>query len=76
MHKYRVCVDTKTAIRDFVAAAEKLPFVVRIENEDGKKQGNAKTLFNVVDSISWNKVYVVSDHDIYHHFRDFIINET
>lgn len=76
MHKYRVCVDTMTAIRDFVATAEKLPFNIRIENEDGMKRGNAKTLFNVVDSISWHKVYVISDTDIYHHFRKFIINET
>ena len=76
MYKYRICLDTYTQIRDFVTTAEKLPFDVYIENRKGTKRGNAKTLFNVLNAMTYDKIYIVSKHDIYTPFRNFIINET
>lgn len=76
MYKYRIRLDTYTQIRDFVTIAEKLPFDVHIENRKGTKRGNAKTLFNVLDAMTYDKIYILSEHDIYTPFRDFIINET
>ena len=76
MYKYRVRIDTGTDIKNFVATAEKLPFDVFIENENGAKRGNAKTLLNVVDAMTYRKIYILSDNEIYTPFRNFIINET
>jgi hypothetical protein len=76
MYKYRVRIDTGTDIKNFVATAEKLPFNIFIENENGAKRGNAKTLLNVVDAMTYRKIYILSDNEIYTPFRDFIINET
>lgn len=76
MYKYRVRIDTGTDIKNFVATAENLPFDIFLENENGTKRGNAKTLLNVVDAISYRKIYILSDNEIYTPFRDFIINET
>lgn len=76
MYKYRVRIDTGKDIRDFVAAAERLKFDVFLENENGTKRGNAKTLLNVVDAMSYHKIYILSDNEIYTPFRNFIINET
>ena len=76
MYKYRVRIDTGNDIKNFVATAEKLPFDVFLENENGTKRGNAKTLLNVVDAMSYHKIYILSDNEIYTPFRDFIINET
>ena len=76
MYKYRVRIDTGTDIKNFVATAEKLPFNIFIENENGAKRGNAKTLLNVVDAMTYRKIYILSDNEIYTPFRNFIINET
>ena len=76
MYKYRVRIDTGKDIINFVATAEKLKFDVFLENENGTKRGNAKTLLNVVDAITYRKIYILSDHEIYTPFRNFIINET
>lgn len=76
MYKYRVRIDTGTDIKNFVATAEKLPFDIFIENENGAKRGNAKTLLNVVDAMTYRKIYILSDNEIYTPFRNFIINET
>lgn len=76
MYKYRVRIDTGTDIKNFIAIAEKLPFDIFIENENGAKRGNAKTLLNVVDAMTYRKIYILSDNEIYTPFRDFIINET
>lgn len=73
MHKYQIRLDTISDIRGIVSTAEKLPFDVRIENSDGTKRGNAKTLFNVLDAITYDTVYLVSDSEIFHQFRDYII---
>lgn len=74
--KYRVNLDTKTEIMNFVKAAELFPHYVMLENENGTKRGNAKTLLNVIDTITWDKVYIISDFDIYRTFQNFIIEET
>lgn len=76
MYKYRVRIDTGTDIKNFVATAEKLPFDIFLENENGAKRGNAKTLLNVVDAMTYRKIYILSDNEIYTPFRNFIINET
>lgn len=75
MYKFRVRLDTATDVARFVAIAESLPYMVHIIDETGN-QGNAKTLFNVISSLQWKKVYIVSDEDIYTPFQNFIINET
>lgn len=76
MYKYRICLDTYTQIRDFVTIASRLPYDVHIENRKGTARGNAKTLFNVINAMTYDKIYILSDHDIYTPFRNFIINET
>ena len=75
MYKYQIRLDTKTDIKDVVETAEKLPFDIFIENENGTKRGNAKTLLNVVDAITYDKVYIISEHDIYTPFRGLIMDE-
>ena len=76
MCKYRIRLDTYSQIRDFVSIAEKLPYDVHIENRRGTKRGNAKTLLNVISAMDYDKIYILSNHNIYTPFRDFIINET
>ena len=76
MFKYQIRLETGTDIKEFVAAAEQLPFDVTVENEDGMKRGNAKTLLNVVDAMTYSKIYVISDHDMYLPFRKFITEES
>lgn len=76
MYKYRIRLDTISDIRGIVTIAELLPYEVRIENTNGTKRGCAKTLFNVLDAISYDKVYIVSDYDMYTKFVDYIIDET
>ena len=75
MYKYQIRLDTKTDIKEVVETAEHLPFDIFIENENGTKRGNAKTLLNVVDAITYDKVYILSEHDIYTSFRGLIMNE-
>lgn len=74
MYKYQVCLDTITQIRKFVRIAEGLPFDIRIENSNGTKRGNAKTLLNVLGVITYDKIYILSDQDMYTAFQEFIIN--
>ena len=76
MFKYQIRLETGTDIKEFVAAAEQLPFDVTVENEDGMKRGNAKTLLNVVDAMTYSKIYVISDHDMYLPFSKFITEES
>ena len=76
MYKYQIRLETKTDIQEFVKTAEQLPFDVAIENEDGQKRGNAKTLLNVIDALTYNKIYVISEHDMYLPFRKYITEES
>lgn len=76
MFKYQIRLETGTDIKEFVEAAEQLSFDVFVENEDGMKRGNAKTLLNVVDAMTYNKIYVISDHDMFLPFRKFITEES
>lgn len=76
MFKYQVRLDTGTDIQEFVSIAELLPYDIAVENEDGMKRGNAKTLLNVLDALTYNKIYVMSEHDIYLPFRKFIMEES
>lgn len=76
-YRYKVSLETKTDIMNFVMIAESLAgkgIEVLLENEDGTKHGNAATLLNVCETISWNDVYIVSSVDVYMLFRKFIIN--
>lgn len=74
MFKYQVRIDTGTDVANFVRIAESLHYEITIENGDGTKRGNAKTLLNVVDAMIYDKIYVISDNDMYTPFRDFILN--
>lgn len=77
MYKYKVELSTQTDLMNFTMRAEKLSaqgISVKMENEDGTRHGNATSLLNVVSTLSWNDVYIVSDHDVYMSFRQFIIN--
>ena len=76
MFKYQIRLDTGTDIKEFVSIAELLPYDISVENEDGMKRGNAKTLLNVLDALTYNKIYVMSEHDIYLPFRKFIMEES
>lgn len=76
MYKYQIRLETKTDIQEFVKTAEQLPFDVAIENEDGQKRGNAKTLLNVIDALTYNKIYVISEYDMYLPFRKYITEES
>lgn len=76
-YRYKVSLETKTDIMNFVMIAESLAgksIEVLLENEDGTKHGNASTLLNVCETISWNDVYIVSSVDVYMLFQKFIIN--
>ena len=76
MFKYQIRLETGTDIKEFVEAAEQLSFDIFVENENGMKRGNAKTLLNVVDAMTYNKIYVISDHDMFLPFRKFIMEES
>lgn len=76
MFKYQIRLETTTDIKDFVKIAELLPYEIKVENEDGLKRGNAKTLLNVIDALTYNKIYVISDHDVYLPFRKYIMEES
>ena len=73
MFKYRVRIETGKDVQNFIKISESLPFEIKLENESGTKQGNAKTLLNVVDTIEWEEVYIISETDTYAAFKDFII---
>ena len=72
MHRYKVNLVTGSDVERFVHISEQLPFEVKIENETGEKFGNAKTLLNVLDAVSWDSVYVVSEADVYDAYAEFI----
>jgi hypothetical protein len=74
MFKYQVRIDTGTDVANFVRIAESLSYEITIENGDGTKRGNAKTLLNVIDAMTYDKIYVISDNDMYTPFRDFILS--
>ena len=76
MFKYQIRLDTQTDIQDFVETAELLPYDISVENEDGQKRGNAKTLLNVLDALTYSKIYVISEHDMYLPFRKYIMEES
>jgi hypothetical protein len=76
LYKYQIHLETCTDIDKFVKIAESLPYDVAIENEDGTKRGNAKTLLNVVDAITYDKIYILSNNDMYTPFRNYIANES
>ena len=76
MFKYQIRLETGTDIKEFVATAEQLPYEIAVENEDGMKRGNAKTLLNVVDAMTYGKIYVISEHDMYLPFRKYIMEES
>lgn len=76
MFKYQIRLETGTDIKEFVSIAESLPYEIEVENEDGMKRGNAKTLLNVVDAMTYGKIYVISKHDMYLPFRKYITEES
>ena len=76
MFKYQIRLETATDIREFVKIAELLPYEIRVENEDGLRRGNAKTLLNVINALTYNKIYVISDHDMYLPFKNYIMEES
>lgn len=76
MFKYQIRIDTATDVKEIVEIAETLPYDIHIENENGVKRGNAKTLLNVLDAMTYRKVFILCDHDIYTPFNKFIMNES
>lgn len=76
MFKYQIRLETGTDIKEFVEAAEQLPFDINVQNENGIDRGTAKTLLNVIDALTYGKIYVISEHDMYLPFRKFIAEES
>lgn len=73
MHRYKIELVTGQDINEFVQLAELQPFPIKIQDEKGEKFGDAKTLLNVIDSLSWGSVYMVTDTDVYSTFAKFIV---
>jgi hypothetical protein len=63
-------------VREFVSIAEKLPYEVFIKDGTETRHGRARTLLDVLQSISWNEVYIYTEddkQDPYNSFQKYIV---
>lgn len=72
-YRYKINLVTLNDIKEFLSIAEKIPAEVKIYDSSECNFGNAKTLFNVCESIYWDDVWISSDYDMYTEFKKFII---
>lgn len=77
MYKEKVALDTFSAASEFNKVANQIDGHVYLMNEEGSLRVDAKSLMGVVYASSeWKEIFVVSDHDIYFHIREFVVGES
>lgn len=68
---YQVELNTTVDILEFVRIASKCPYDISLVS--GKHRLNAKSFLGVtLAKLSWNEVYMESEHDCYFEFEKFI----
>ena len=68
---YKVELITTNDILEFARIASKCPYDVTLVN--GKHRLNAKSFLGVtLAKVSWDEIYVDTDHDCYFEFEKFI----
>jgi len=71
-HWYEINLVTLSDIQHFVSLAETLDIDLILTDENGIYRVNAKSLLGVRYSCEWTSLYLISDEDVYMHFRDYI----
>ena len=77
MKRYRITLDTMSAVNKFVEIATRYKDF-KIKLTDGEDYTvNGKSLLGAAYTIEWNKIYclVPEDCDIYNDIEEFIIEE-
>lgn len=72
IHWYELELITLSDVQKFVSISEKMsiPLILTDKNENYK--ANAKSLLGVMYSCEWSSLYLISEEDVYMHFKDFI----
>lgn len=75
-YRYRVRLDTLADVRKFleiVAQNFNEYEVLMLTTASGDYTVNAKSIMGVIYSLEWDNLYLISEKEIYHLFKDFII---
>jgi hypothetical protein len=74
--RYRVRLETLADVRlflDIVARNFNEFEVLMLTTASGDYAVNAKSIMGVIYSLEWDNLYLISEKEIYHLFKDFII---
>lgn len=72
IHWYELELITLTDVQKFVSIAEKIDIPLILTDKHEKYKANAKSLLGAMYSCEWSSLYLVSEEDVYIHFKDFI----
>lgn len=76
MFRYRIRLDTGKEVQDFVNRCSKGFGKVVLEgvDEDGTQcTVSAHSLIGAMYAMQWDAIYCVSDHEIYHAIKDYVL---
>ena len=71
MMKHEINLDTMSKINKFVSVCSGLDYKVDLIDGEGYKV-SAKSLMGALATVDWTNVYIVCEHDIYSHIKDFL----
>ena len=74
MGKYNIELVTMQDCNDFVSAVSKCDGKIILESADGFRV-NGKSLIGALASMEWDKLYCISERDIYNKIERWIVND-
>lgn len=75
-HRYKISLETLADVRNFSKIVLKNfdeKDALYLTNTSGDCIVNAKSVIGVIYSLEWDNLYLVSEKEVYHLFKDFII---
>ena len=73
MNKVKIRLETLTDISKFINIVTPLPGKIIIKNSTEDFIINAKSIFVMICTLNYNDLWLESEHDIYNHIKDFIV---
>ena len=69
----RIRLETMTDINKFINIVTPLPGKIVVKNSDEDFIINAKSIFVMICALNYNDLWCESEHDIYNHIKDFLV---
>ena len=73
MNKVKIRLETLTDINKFINIVTPLPGKIVIKNSNEDFIVNAKSIFVMVCALNYDDLWLESEHDIYSHIKDFLV---